>query len=223
MITHLGMKSLLLRLIPSLVLGILVTGFVENVNAGLLGATISVTKGGSGYSDLSYQYGIENALRGISTGVTTLESIGGNGQNLFVYFVDNAINPNNKLSDINGGTASWTASGLSPYFPPGGLTAAPIIRVLTVGERSSTSYGALTAAAPVGGIFIQSWNAGSFTLGIDSSALIASGAKVGYEITLGQPAAVPEPSSLFVGIGLAGFVLLLRRRKLAEQNVTGLA
>jgi hypothetical protein len=216
------MKLLLLRLIPSLVLGILVTGFVENVNAGLLGSTFSVTKGGSGYSDPSFQYGIEDALRGIQTGVTTFESIGGNGQNLFVYFLDNVNNPNNKLSDINGGTDSWTASGLAAFFPPGGLTTAPIIRVLAVGERGSTTYGALTATAPDGGIFIQSWNAGSFTLGIQSSAQIANGAKVGYEITLGQVAAVPEPSSLVVGIGLAGFVLLRRRRKSAEQNVTGL-
>ena len=222
MINYLGMKSLLLRLIPSLVVGILVIGFVENVNAGLLGSTFSLTKGGSGYSDPSFQYGFENAARGIQQGVTTFESIGGNGLNLFVYFTDNVNNPNNKLSDINGGTASWTASGLAAYFPPSGLTTAPIIRPLTVGERGSTSYGALTATAPVGGIFIQSSNAGSFTLGIQSSAQVASGALVGYEITLAEVASVPEPSSLVVGIGLAGFVFLRRRRKLAEQNVTGL-
>jgi len=200
------------RALFAVALGVLATGFAEKASAGLIGHTHTVTLGG-GTHDSSYEYGVDNASRGISAGSKSFESTGASGLNFFVYFADNPGSPGNLMTI---GT-SWGATNLAAAFPPAGLTEDLSIRALIPGsDRNSAIYNPLTHVAPNGGIFVESWNADSFTLGVPSGVSIPSGSIVGYEVTL-EPSAVPEPSTLAMlltgGVGLVAYRVRRKRKQ----------
>ncbi|MEZ6097085.1 MAG: PEP-CTERM sorting domain-containing protein [Pirellulaceae bacterium] len=202
------------RALFAMVAGGLLVLVAGQAKADLIGFNFVLTKAGGNF-DTSYQYGIENKASGNTFGVSAFESTGGNGYNFFVYFADNAGSPDTHLKNHNGGvTLGWGGSGLAAAFPPTGMTSAPTIRALIPGvDRNSTQYGAISEVAPDGGMFVQSFDSDSFTLGISDTATISNGAKVGYEITLH---AVPEPSTVFLlGMGTIGLIGLRRKRRIS--------
>lgn len=183
-------------------------GFVEETNAGLVVGSSTFNRTLNGNFQGSMTYGDVPFFAGSTTGQTVFSTVGGNGSNFFIFFRSNSNNAGSvALSGIaNGG--GYGATGLSSYFPPGGITAVTINPL-----ASGVTIGAITtnALAPTNGLTLHSFNADSFRTVSSSTISIGPSTTVGYEVS-----AVPEPTSLcLVGIGLIGCVVRRTRRKLA--------